>query len=651
MAYAHIPDQKRSKLDDKSEKYVFVGYDASSKGYKLYNPVTKKTIVSRDVVFDEEASWNWNDELEDYKFLCFPDEHDEPSDIASPPTSPITPQQSTSSSSASSSEGPRGMRSLQDIYDETEELSQSFNNLTLFCLFGDSEPLNFEEASQNDKWKIAMDEEIKAIKKNDTWELSTLPNGKKAVGVKWVFKIKRNEKGEVKRYKARLVAKRYSQRKGIDYDEVFAPVARLETIRLLIALAAQNNWKIFQMDVKSAFLNGYLEEEVYLEQPPGYSVKDQEDKVLKLKKALYGLKQAPRMWNSRINKYFLDNGYLRCPYEHSLYIKVNGHGDILVVCLYVDDLIFTGNCASMFEDLKKAMTQEFEMTDIVLMSYYLGIEVKQSEEGIFISQERYTRDILEKFNMMNSKSVATPIETGTKLSKHEEGDDVDPSYFKSLVGSLRYLTCTRPDILFSVGLVSRFMESPTTTHLKVAKRILRYLRGTLDYGLFYSSSKEFKLEGYCDSDWAGDTNDRKSTSGYVFFIGNTAFTWSSKKQPIVTLSTCEAEYVAAASCVCHAVWLRNLLKTVGILQEDLTVIHIDNKSTIALAKNPVFHDRSKHIDTRFHFIRDCISRKEVQVEYVKTEDQIADIFTKPLKVNVFNNLRTLLGVFQNKKHV
>ncbi|KAL4017192.1 hypothetical protein IC575_024868 [Cucumis melo] len=369
MAYAHIPDQKRSKLDDKSEKYVFVGYDASSKGYKLFNPVTKKTIVSRDVVFDEEASWNWNDKPEDYKFLFFPDERDEPIDIASPPTSPITPKQSTSSSSASSSEGPRGMRSLQDIYDETEELSQSFNNLTLFCLFGDSEPLNFEEASQNDKWKIAMDEEIKAIKKNDTWELSTLPNGKKAVGVKWVFKIKKNEKGEVKRYKARLVAKGYSQRKGIDYDEVFVPIAHLETIRLLIALAAQNNWKIFQMDVKSAFLNEYLEEEVYLEQPPGYSVKGQEDKVQKLKKALYGLKQAPRMWNSIINKYFLDNGYLRCPYEHSLYIKVNGHGDILVVCLYVDDLIFTGNCASMFEDLKNAMTQEFEITDIGLMSY------------------------------------------------------------------------------------------------------------------------------------------------------------------------------------------------------------------------------------------------------------------------------------------
>ncbi|KAL4013529.1 hypothetical protein IC575_025701 [Cucumis melo] len=180
------------------------------------------------------------------------------------------------------------------------------------------------------------------------------------------------------------------------------------------------------------------------------------------------------------------------------------------------------------------------MTDIGLMSYYLGIKVKQSEEGIFISQERYTKEILEKLNMINSKPAKTLIETRTKLSKYEEGDDVDRSYLKSLVGSLRYLTCTRPDILFSVGLVSRFMESPTTTHLKMAKRILHYLKGMLDYGLFYSSSKEFKLEGYCDSDWAEDTNDRKSSSGYVFFIGNTAFTWSSKKQPIVTLSTCEA---------------------------------------------------------------------------------------------------------------
>ncbi|KAL0558707.1 hypothetical protein IC582_003288 [Cucumis melo] len=345
------------------------------------------------------------------------------------------------------------------------------------------------------------------------------------------------------------------------------------------------------MDVKLAFLNGCLEEEVYLEQPLGSSVKGQEDKVLKLKKTLYGLKQAPRMWNNIINIYFLDNGYLRCPYEHSLYLKSNGHGDILVVCLYVDDLIFTKNCASMFEDLKKTLTQEFEITDIRLMSYYLGIEVKQSEEDIFISQERYTKEILEKFNMINSRLVTTSIETEIKLSKYEDRDDVDPSYFKNLVGSLRYLTCTRLNILFWIG--GSIYGISYNYSFESGKEKASLPQRYACYRLFYSLSKEFKLEGYYDSDWTRVTNDLKSTSGY----------------------------------------------------DDPTMIHVDNKSAIALAKNPVFHDHSKHIDTRSHFIRDCISRKEVQDEYVKTEDQIADIFTKSLKVNEFSKLRTLLGVF------
>ena len=297
-----------------------------------------------------------------------------------------------------------------------------------------------------------------------------------------MYKTKRNAKGEIKRHKARLVAKGYSQKAGIDYDEVFAPVARLETIRLIISLAAQNKWKIHQMDVKSAFLNGVLEEEVYIQQPSGYEVKGHKDKVLKLKKALYGLKQAPRAWNNRIDKYFLENNFTKCPYEHALYVKIKD-GDILIVCLYVDDLIFTGSNPRMFDEFKKVMTQEFEMTDIGLMAYYLGIEVKQKEEGIFISQESYAREILKKFKMNDCKPISTPVECGVKLSKHDESESVDPTFFKSLVGSLHYLTCTRPDILYAIGLVSRYMENPTTTHFKTAKRILRYIKGTINFGI------------------------------------------------------------------------------------------------------------------------------------------------------------------------
>ncbi|GKV18362.1 hypothetical protein SLEP1_g28758 [Rubroshorea leprosula] len=398
------------------------------------------------------------------------------------------------------------------------------------------------------------------------------------------------------------------------------------------------------MDVKSAFLNGYLEEELYVQQPLGYVVKGHEDKVLKLKKALYGLKQAPRAWYSCIDKYFQDHGFTKCPHEHALYVKEDKTGGFMLVCLYVDDLIFIGNNANMFEEFKKAMTQEFEMTDIGLMSYYLGIEVKQNEDGIFISQEAYAKKVLEKFEMENCKSVSTPIGCGTRLSKYDESTKVDPSLYRSLVGNLRYLTCTRPDILYGVGLVSRYMEAPTSTHMKVAKRVLRYIKSTVDYGLTYSFSTNFQLYGYSDSDWGGDVDDQKSTTDFLFFLGDTAFTWCSKKQPIVTLSTCEAEFVSAASCVCHAIWLRKLLEMLRIPQDEATTIYIDNKSAIALGKNPMFHDRSKHIDTRYHFIRECVERKDVKLAYVKTNDQIADIFTKALKFEDFARLRAWIGV-------
>ncbi|KAK4342495.1 hypothetical protein RND71_038311 [Anisodus tanguticus] len=400
-------------------------------------------------------------------------------------------------------------------------------------------------------------------------------------------------------------------------------------------------WKIHQLDVKSAFLNEYIEEEVYVEQLFDFAVRNHENKVLKLKKALYGLKQAPLAWNSCIDKYFQDNGFTRCLHEYSLYIKVHTNEDILIVCLFVDELILTG---SLFESFKKAMSLEFEMTDIGLMSYYLGQEVKRMEEGIFIFQESYTNEILMKFNMFDCNSVNTSMESKTKLSKFDDGEKVNPTFFKSLVVSLRYLTCTRPYIFFAVRVVSHFIEAPTSTHFKVTRRILRYLKGTIDLGLFYSSFNDFNLVGYCDSDYAEDIDDRKSKIDFVFFLGDCVISWSSKKQAIVHVSTREVEYVATISCTCHAIWLRRLLNQINLPQIEATTICVDNKSAQTLAKNPVYHDRSKHIDTRYHFLRKCIAKKDVELKYVMSHDQVTYIFTKPFKFEDFQRLRSILGM-------
>ncbi|GJQ99145.1 retrovirus-related pol polyprotein from transposon TNT 1-94 [Tanacetum coccineum] len=422
-----------------------------------------------------------------------------------------------------------------------------------------------------------------------------------------------------------------------------APVARMETIRLLVSQVAQNGWKIYQMDVKSAFLNGVLDEVVYIEQPPCYMKVGEETKVLKLKKALYGLKQVPRAWNTRIDSFLKRIGYVQCPYEHALYIKLV-ENKVLVAALYVDDLIFTGNNKRMIDQFKESMTRVFDMIDMGLMKYFMGLEVRQGIFGIFVSQKAYAKEILKRYKMEDCNPVVTPMELGTKLSKFEGGEPVDADKYRSLVGSLRYLTSTRPDLSYSVGVVSRFMENPKYAHWKALKRILRYVKGTESLGLFYSSSKEYTLTGYSDSDWHGDVDDRKSTSGYVFFMGKTAFTWASKKQPIVALSTCEAEYVAASWTVCHAIWLRNLLRELQNPQHGPTEVKVDNKSAIELARNPVHHERSKHIDVRFHFIREHIRNRDVQLTHVMSRDQAADIFTKALPAELFNLCKQKMGM-------
>ncbi|CAL9015740.1 unnamed protein product, partial [Prunus brigantina] len=442
----------------------------------------------------------------------------------------ITDASNADSSSDSPSSTPVKLRDITEIYAR--------------CNMSIIEPENFAEASKDKAWKRAMEIEMEMIEKNETWELVDRPSDKPVIGVKWVYKTKLNLDGSIQKHKARLVVKGYAQKPGIDFNETFAHVARLDTIRTLIALAAQKGWKLYQLDVKSAFLNGVLKEEVYVDQPDGFVTTNYEDKVYKLKKALYGLKQAPRAWYEEINSYLVSCGYVRSTSEATLYCKTKEDSGTLIVSIYVDDI--------------------------------------------------------------QCKSVSIPLVASEKLCKDDGSEPTDENEYRQIVGSLLYLTATRPDIMFAASLLARFMHCPTKKHYGTAKRVLRYIQGTIDFGIEYQKGKEAILIGYCDSDWSGSQDDMRSTSGYAFSFGSGAFSWASVKQHSVALSTAEAEYVSASEATTQAIWLRFVLEDFGELQTEATPLMVDNTSAIAMTRNPVFHQKTKHINRRYHFIRDAL---------------------------------------------
>lgn len=415
-------------------------------------------------------------------------------------------------------------------------------------------------------------------------------------------------------------------------------------MRLLLALAAKNSWEVHHLDVKTTFLNGDIKEEVYVRQPEGFVKEGQENLVYRLFKVLYGLRQAPRAWYSKLNSCLESLGFVRCPYEHVVYTKLVGK-ESLIVGVYVDDLLVTGTNLNLIKEFKEQMHSKFDMSDLGKLSYYLGIEVKQGEDCIQLKQSGYARKVLEKANMLGCNPTKFPMDPKLQITKDEKGTPVDPTKFKSLVGGLRYLVHTRPDIAFSVGIVSRYMERPTEMHLIAAKRILRYIQGTLEYGLVYSKdSSNNVLTGYSDSDLAGQIDDRRSTGGMAFYLNESLVTWVSQKQRCVALSSCEAEFMAATAAACQAIWFRKVLMKIAEEYIDPVVIYIDNKSAIDLAKNPTFHGRNKHIDIRYHFIRECVERGEIVVKHISSENQRADSLTKALFAVKFDRMRKLLGM-------
>nr|GEX01437.1 putative ribonuclease H-like domain-containing protein [Tanacetum cinerariifolium] len=410
----------------------------------------------------------------------------------------------------------------------------------------------------------------------NVWVLVDLPHGKKAIGTKWVYRNKKDERSIVVRNKARLVTEKHTQEEGIDYEEVFAPIARIEAIRLFLAYASFMGFMVYQMDVKSAFLYGTIEEEVYVCQPSRFEDPNHPDKVYKVVKALYGLHQAPRAWYETLANYLLENSFQRGKINQTLFIKKQ-KGDILLMQIYVDDIIFGATNKDLCKTFEKLMKKKFQMSSKGELTFFLGLQVKQKKDRIFISQDKYVAEILRKFGLTEGKSASTPIDTEKPLLKDPDGDDVDVHTYRSMIGSLMYLTSPRPDIMFAVCACARFQVTPKASHLHAVKRIFRYLKGKPHLGLWYLKDLPFDLVTYSDSDYVGASLDRKSTTRGCQFLECRLISWQCKKQTVVATSSTEAEYVVAASC-CVKFW-----NTVAIKQvKDVTRLQalVDKKKVV-----------------------------------------------------------------------
>jgi hypothetical protein len=632
-------EQNKTKLDARCKEGIFVGYDRYSPAYLVYHQDENDVKKYRCVKFTEPTT----------NVIAQPKLVDDDDDIVVSKREENSEDENSEQSKDKTTTHHRYPKReiSKPKYLEDYCLDDSTKSTIDYCCRMSVVPQSYEEATSSansTKWKLAMEDEIRSLNENDTFHLTPLPEGRNSVGGKWVYSIKENSDGSEK-FKARYVAKGYSQVQGIDYHETFAPTARIASIRLLLQIAVQYGFLIEQMDVKTAYLNAPIDCDIYVDQAEGFVVKSPsgEELVYKLNKSLYGLKQSGRNWNCLLHNFVVNNGFIRSDVDTCVYHRCDEDGFALLL-IWVDDIIVSASNRCLLDKVKELLKRRFKMTDLGQLKWFLGIQFIHDDGVIKMNQTQYLTKLLKRYQMDNCKPRSTPCEL--KLNCDVDIDETsDCNNYREIVGSLIYaMTCTRPDLCYVVTTLSQHLAKPNKEMCITLKHVLRYIKGTLNYELcFRKCENGLNLNGYSDASW-GSLPDRKSITGYCFSLNpdGPLISWKCKKQSTVALSSCEAEYMALAATTQECLFLTQLLRCIDTnTHYDCVTIFDDNQGAIALVNNPVHHQRSKHIDIKYHFVRDECSQNRIKLEYLPTADMIADIFTKPaskFKLQKFKDL-------------
>ena len=664
VCYAFIEGHKK-KLDDRSKKGYFVGIDKDSPSSLVFYPETNTVMKHRRVKFTDQYEMSTISETSEkvenprdtglfYDNLFDDDKENQPNLQQPDPEQQHQQQQNQQQplqqqqpAAAAANEGERRYPTRERNPPEfLADYVKSLGDIYLDYCYMMKVPTTHKEAvadEHSDQWQSAMEQEIESLKDNNTFVATKLPSGTKVVGGRWVYTVKGDFNSEPV-YKARYVAKGYSQTPGVDYNDTFAPTPRMESLRVLLQFAVQNALQIHQMDVKSAYLHAPLEEEIYVNPPKGFGEVDESGGKLvwKLLKSLYGLKQSGRNWHNHLRQFLFEKKFVQSDADPCIFIYKHSP-DLVIMLVWVDDIVLVVNNNKAMGDIKKVLKKNFKMKDMGPLTFFLGIQFHQKENSLVMNQSHYLSEILKKFKMDNCKPRKTPCETNAHA--YDSDEPFDSRTYREAVGSLVYaMTCTRPDLSYVVTKLSQNLASPTQGNWLMVCHVFRYIKGTLEYGLSFRRHNSLNLQGFSDSDWASCPEKRRSTSGYCFTLSEEgpAVSWKSRKQSTVALSTCEAEYVALSATCQESTHIARLLKSITGISFEPVTIHGDNTGSIFLAQNPVNHNRSKHIDVKFHHIRQQLERKKVCIQYIPSGDNLADPFTKPLPAAKWRNFLSMM---------